>query len=81
MLNDLQMKKYLTYLLCIVSTIGWAENSFDAFCSKFPLVELPIVSDSRIERYRNNESAPYQIDNYRIDSISGKIISETGNDE
>ncbi len=214
-----QMKKYLTYLLCIVSTIGWAENSFDAFCSKFPLMELPIVSDSRIygdnlyyfqldkessiteeefekfikssrwgqyqqpgdsllhiyhyiptgrayfksfillfvncgymplpktyrdsdigayenlllvytadgkridtivysgfccvsnsdgrfaadwqpdmpmtetqatcsgdgkiviERYRNNESAPYQIDNYRIDSISGKIISETGNDE
>lgn len=42
------MKKYLTYLLCIVSTIGWAENSFDAFCSKFPLMELPIVSDSRI---------------------------------
>ncbi len=43
-----QMRKYLTYLLCIVSTIGWAENSFDAFCSKFPLMELPIVSDSRI---------------------------------
>ncbi len=42
------MKRYLTYLLCIVSTIGWAENSFDAFCSKFPLMELPIVSDSRI---------------------------------
>lgn len=46
--NELPMKKYLTYLLCIVSTIGWAENSFDAFCSKFPLMELPIVSDSRI---------------------------------
>ena len=42
------MKKYLTYLLCAVTTIVYADNNFDAFCSKFPLMELPIVSDSRI---------------------------------
>ena len=48
----MSMKKVIALLLCTISTISCAGTSFEVFCSKFPQLSLPIVSD------------PYERDNF-----------------